>query len=59
MTAFDATYEVFCGLDVGKTDHHACALTSTGRRLHDKALPNNETSLRKVFTVLAAHAGSS
>ncbi len=47
-------YAVFCGLDVGKSDHHACALAPDGTRLHDKALPNDETALREVFTRLAA-----
>jgi len=47
-------YAVFCGLDVGKSDHHACALAPDGTRLHDKALPNDETSLREVFGRLAA-----
>ena len=48
-------YAVFCGLDVAKTDHHACALDPTGKRLHDKALPNDETALRTLFTRLGAH----
>jgi transposase len=46
---------VFCGLDVGKSEHHACALNTAGKRLHDKALPNDETALRTVFTTLAEH----
>ena len=40
-----------------KTDHHACALTNTGRRLHDKALPNDETALRKVSACRYARPG--
>lgn len=47
-------YAVFCGLDVGKGDHHACALTPDGKRLHDKPLPNDEAALVAVFTSLAA-----
>lgn len=46
-------YAVFCGLDVGKSEHHACALDAEGQRVHDKALPNDETSLREVLAVLA------
>jgi len=46
-------FAVFCGLDVGKSEHHACALDATGERVHDKALPNDETALRTVFTALA------
>ena len=48
-------FAVFCGLDVGKSEHHACALDSAGRRLHDKALPNDETALRAVFERLGEH----
>jgi transposase len=48
-------YAVFCGVDVGKSTHHACALDPAGRRLHDKALPNDETVLRRVFTDLGVH----
>jgi transposase len=55
MTTSGDTYTVFCGLDVGKSEHHACALSSAGRRLHDKALPNDEQALRKVFSGLAGH----
>jgi transposase len=48
-------YSVFRGLDVGKAVHHACALDHAGRRLHDKALPNDEAALAEVFAALAAH----
>ena len=48
-------YTVFCGLDVGKSDHHACALDPSGKRLHDKPLPNDETALAAVFARLAEH----
>lgn len=48
-------YAVFCGLDVGKSDHHACALDPAGKRLHDKALPNDQAALLEVFTRLSAH----
>lgn len=43
---------VWCGLDVGKEEHHACALDSAGDRLFDKPLPQDETKLRDVFTGL-------
>lgn len=46
---------VWCGLDVGKEEHHACALASDGRRLYDKALPQDEEKLRKLFTSLQEH----
>ncbi|GAA3220236.1 hypothetical protein GCM10017691_04360 [Pseudonocardia petroleophila] len=48
-------YAVFCEVDVGKSTHHACALDPSGHRLHDKALPNDETALRQVFTDLGVH----
>lgn len=48
-------YAVFCGLDVDKAEHHACALDPAGRRLHDRALPNDEAALVEVFTRLSAH----
>ncbi len=50
-----AAYAVYCGLDVGKSDHHACALDPAGKRLHDKALPNDQAALLEVFIRLSAH----
>lgn len=49
----DRPYDVYCGIDVGKTGHHAVALDPTGKRIFDKALPNNESRLREVFDRLA------
>ena len=46
-------YGVFCGLDVGKENHHACALDPAGRRLFDAALPQDEGRLRELFAHLA------
>jgi transposase len=48
-------FSVFCGLDVGKGEHHAAALNRSGTRLYDKPLPNDEPALRAVFTELAGH----
>lgn len=45
---------MFVGLDVGKSDHHAVALTAAGRTVLDKALPNDEAKLRAVLEDLAA-----
>jgi hypothetical protein len=42
-------------VDVGKGEHHACALDAAGRRLHDKPLPNDEARLRALFERLAQH----
>lgn len=47
-------FGVYLGLDVGKEEHHACALNTQGKRLHDKALPQDEAKLRELFTRLAA-----
>lgn len=46
---------VWCGLDVGKEEHHACALGRAGQRLLDKPLPQDETKLRALFTGLQHH----
>jgi transposase len=48
-------YAVFCGLDVGKAEHHACALSPAGKRLHDRPLPNDEAALMQVFTAPVEH----
>jgi len=55
MTVSTDAIAVFCGLDVGKDEHHATALSPAGKRLHDKALPNTEPGLRELFTALAQH----
>ena len=41
--------DVWLGLDVGKEPHHACALDSTGERIHDKPLKQDETQIRALF----------
>ncbi|HEX3812031.1 MAG TPA: IS110 family transposase [Mycobacteriales bacterium] len=48
-------YAVFCGLDVGKGEHHACALDPAGTKLYDRALPNDETALSEVMAGLLVH----
>lgn len=48
-------YDVILGLDVGKTAHHGCALTTTGQRLYDKELPQDEAALRAVVEQLQDH----
>ncbi|MGW6961878.1 IS110 family transposase [Streptomyces chartreusis] len=44
----------FLGLDVGKGEHHATAVTPTGKKAFDKRLPNREPKLRELFTKLQA-----
>ena len=46
---------VFIGVDVGKGEHHAVALDRSGKRLFDKALPNDEEKLRTVIAGLKVH----
>ncbi|RAX18836.1 transposase, partial [Actinomyces sp. Z3] len=47
--------EVFIGIDVGKAEHWATALTGDGKKLFDKALPNSEDRLREVYEQLMEH----
>ncbi len=49
---------VFLGLDVGKGEHHATAVTPTGKKTFDKRLPNNEPKLRELFAKLQAKHGT-
>ncbi|WP_368664906.1 transposase, partial [Corynebacterium sp. HMSC14B06] len=49
------TPDIIIGLDVGKTDHHACALTNTGERIYDKPLPQDEAARREIFASMQAH----
>ncbi|QIK06131.1 IS110 family transposase [Streptomyces sp. Je 1-4] len=44
----------FLGLDVGKGEHHATAVTPAGKKAFDKRLPNSEPKLREVFAKLQA-----
>ena len=46
---------MFCGIEVGKSEHHAVGLDNQGTRLYDEALPNDEIRLRAVFDQLATH----
>ncbi|GGU95622.1 hypothetical protein GCM10010502_56870 [Kitasatospora aureofaciens] len=48
---------VFLGLDVGKGDHHGHGLTTAGKTVFDKRLPNGEPKLRAVFDKLTAKFG--
>ncbi|QOI65072.1 IS110 family transposase [Arthrobacter sp. TES] len=50
-----AEVDVFLGVDVGKGEHHAVALDRTGRKLYDKALPNDEAKMKAVIEKLAKH----
>lgn len=50
-------FALFIGLDVGKSEHHATALTTAGGKVYDKPLPNDETRLRELFTALTRDHG--
>lgn len=54
----DQRFTVFCGLDVGKSAHHATALDPGGRRLVDRTVTNDEPDLRALLTDLTRHAGT-
>lgn len=47
--------DVFIGLDVGKSDHHAVALDAAGKRLYDRTLPNDEAKLKQILADLSVH----
>lgn len=59
--SWDVTNEgidVYLGLDVGKGEHHATALTPAGKTVLDKRMPNTEPKLREVFAKLQAKHGT-
>ena len=43
---------IYLGLDVGKTNHHATALTTTGKKIWDKPLPQSEPKIRELLEKL-------
>lgn len=47
--------QVFVGLDVGKSEHHAVAFDQQGRVLLDRALPQEEAKLRALIVGLRRH----
>lgn len=49
------TIDVFIGIDVGKTNHHAVAVNTAGKKLWDKALPQDEAKLKALIRSLAKH----
>ncbi len=46
---------VFLGLDVGKTQHWACAVTADQKAIWNKAPPNDEAKLVDMYTHLQEH----
>lgn len=51
----DAQIDVFVGMDVGKTHHHAVAFSAAGKVLLDRPLPQDEQRLRELIVGLKAH----
>ncbi|MBP2385405.1 IS110 family transposase [Paeniglutamicibacter kerguelensis] len=49
------TIDVFIGVDVGKSNHHAVALNRAGKKLLDKALPQDEAKLNALIKSLSKH----
>ena len=47
--------DVFMAVDVGKTNHHAGAMNRAGKKLFDKALPQDEAKLKDLISSLAKH----
>lgn len=47
--------DVWVGLDVGKSAHHACALDRDGRILYDKPLRQDEKAIRTMLERLSEH----
>ena len=47
--------QVFLGLDVGKSEHWACAITAGRKVIWNKALPNDEAKLVDMYTRLQEH----
>jgi len=55
MVHHDVPIDVFVGVDVGKTSHHAVALSVAGSVLLDEAFPQDEARLRAVIDRLVLH----
>lgn len=49
------TVDVFIGLDVGKGEHHAVVVDRAGKKLLDRALPNDEARIREILAELEGH----
>ncbi|XAS68626.1 IS110 family transposase [Micrococcaceae bacterium Sec5.7] len=45
--------DIFIGVDVGKSNHHAVALDRTGKKVLDRALPQDEAKLRSIIKAVA------
>lgn len=48
-------FDIWCGLDVGKQAHYACALDTAGKKVFDKPLPQDQAKLEDLFTKIQTH----
>jgi transposase len=49
--------QLFLGIDVGKTDHHATAVNRDGKVVHDKTLPQSEPKILELLKELVTKHG--
>src|SRR5699024_12368272 len=49
--------QVFLGIDVGKSQHHATAVNRDGQIVHDKPLPQSEPKSQELLQDLVAKHG--
>ena len=49
------SYDVYCGIDVGKFKHHAIALRPDGSRVLNRELPQDEARIRDLLGELTGH----
>ncbi|MEW6873046.1 IS110 family transposase [Trueperella pyogenes] len=47
-------FDIWLGIDVGKTDHWATALNVAGKKIYCGKLPNDEAQLRQIYSNLTA-----
>src|SRR5699024_7289427 len=49
--------EIFLGIDVGKTEHHATAVNHNGDVVYDKTLPQSEPKIRQLLEEFSSKHG--
>ncbi|MER6434162.1 transposase [Streptomyces sp900105245] len=54
----ETAVDVYLGLDVGKGEDRATAVSRPGEKVFDKPLPNSEPKLRELFARLRAKHGT-
>ena len=51
--------DIFIGVDVGKSNHHAVAIDRAGKKLLDRALPQDEAKLSAIIKAVAGKGAAS